>query len=91
MKLIFMMSTKMVGTLMIYDNTIIYRVWDKEEYSYQGAYSRACGDEFNFSSPSAARNSMFSGKFENKEKYDIHKYKLVRIEDWDEETHKQDV
>lgn len=56
---------------------IVYRIIDKETGEAVGSYSRAYCDEFDFSSESEARHANVHGVFEDKEKYDIAKYKVT--------------
>lgn len=55
---------------------IVYRILDNNGEA-QGSYSRAYCDEYDFSSPSEARNANVHGKFLNKEKYRIAKYRVT--------------
>ncbi len=54
----------------------LYRIYDKENKCWAGAYSRSYGEEFEFNSEEEARTSNYYGIYENKEKYDIIKFKV---------------
>lgn len=56
---------------------VVFRIIDRETGEPQGSYSRAYCDEFDFYSPSEARNANVHGKFKNEEKYKIAKYKVT--------------
>ncbi len=56
---------------------IIYKIHNKEDGNYEGVYSRACHDEFEFDSEESARSSNCHDIYEDKELYDIHKYKVT--------------
>ena len=56
---------------------VVFRIIDKETGEAVGSYSRAYCDEFDFNSPSEARNANCHGVFEDREKYKIAKYKVT--------------
>lgn len=56
---------------------IVYRIIDNKTGEAVGSYSRACCDEFDFYSLEEARHANCHGKFEDKEKYNIAKYKVI--------------
>ncbi len=62
---------------------VVCKIFDKEAGTYEGVYSRACHDEFEFTSEEDARSSNCHDIYEDKERYDIHKYKVTyeRIEE----------
>lgn len=55
----------------------VFRIVDKATGNFVGSYSRACCDEFDFSSASEARSANVHGVFEDREKYQIDKYKVT--------------
>lgn len=68
---------------------VVFRIIDRETGDPVGSYSRACHDEYDFRSPSSARNANCHGIFEDKEKYAIAKYSVVYTlldEDADKES-----
>lgn len=56
---------------------VVFRIIDKETGEAVGSYSRAYCDEFDFNSPSEARNANCHGEFKDKKKYKIAKYKVT--------------
>jgi len=56
---------------------VVFRIIDKKTGEAVGSYSRAYCDEFDFNSPSEARNANCHGVFEDREKYKIAKYKVT--------------
>ena len=56
---------------------IVYRIIDKATGEVVGSYSRACCDEYDFSSISSARNANCHGIFEDQKKYSIAKYRVT--------------
>ena len=64
----------------------VYRIIDADTGNAVGSYSRAYCDEYDFSSVKEARTANCYGKFEDKNKYKIAKYKVTYelIEDWNE-------
>ena len=56
---------------------IVYRVISRASGEACGAYSRAYCDEFDFTSPSEARSSMFSGEYQDKSRFKIAKYRVT--------------
>lgn len=55
----------------------IFRIIDKSNGEPVGSYSRACCDEYDFTSVRQARSANCHGIFEDKEKYRIAKYKVT--------------
>lgn len=55
----------------------VYRIIDKTTGEPCGSYSRACCDEFDFSSVESARESNCHGMFKDPSKYKIAKYKVT--------------
>lgn len=53
---------------------IIYRIIDRDTGEAQSVYSRACRDEYDFSSPEEARHSNCWGIYRDRVKYKIVKY-----------------
>ena len=53
---------------------IVFRIIDKKTGEAQGSYSRACCDEYDFSSAQEARNANVHGIYHNAERYKIAKY-----------------
>lgn len=66
----------------------VFRIINRATGEAQGSYSRACCDEYDFSSVAEARAANVHGVFENKAKYKIAKYKVTYelIEDDCDET-----
>lgn len=56
---------------------VVFRIVDRATGEACGSYSRAYCDEFDFQSPSEARNANCNGKFEDKNKYAIAKYRVI--------------
>ena len=56
---------------------IVYRIIDRKTGDAVGSYSRAYCDEYDFYTPSEARNANCHGVFENTEKYKIAKYRVT--------------
>ena len=56
---------------------IVHRIIDRQSGKSCGSYSRACCDEYDFSSPSEARNANCHGGFKDKKLYRIAKYKVT--------------
>lgn len=57
----------------------VYRIINKSTGDYVGAYSRACRDEYDFSSESEARRANCHGIYEDTNKYDVVKLKRCYI------------
>jgi len=55
----------------------VYRIIDRDTGKPVGSYSRACSDEYDFSSVEGARHANFHGMFKDKQKYDIAKYRVI--------------
>lgn len=55
----------------------VFRIIDKETGNAVGSYSRACCDEFDFTSASEAREANVHGVFKDKDRYKIAKYKVT--------------
>lgn len=55
----------------------VYRVLDRETHVAQGAYSRACCDEYDFVSPEEARRSNCHDTFMERAKYRVAKYRVT--------------
>ena len=55
----------------------IFRIIDRRTGQPQGSYSRACCDEFDFTSPFQARTANVHGKFMSKRKYAIAQYRVT--------------
>ena len=56
---------------------IVYRIIDKQTGESVGSYSRAYCDEYDFNSVAEAREANCHGRFEDREKYKIAKYKVT--------------
>lgn len=56
---------------------IVFRIIDSETGEPQGSYSRAYCDEYDFTSPDQARNANVHGIFQDKQKYQIAKYRVT--------------
>jgi hypothetical protein len=56
---------------------IVFRIIDRADGKPMGSYSRACCNEYDFTSPTSARHANCHGMFQNKEKYSIAKYKVT--------------
>jgi len=61
----------------------VYRIIDRSTNDAVGSYSRACYNEYDFSSVDSARKANCHGMFDDKEKYKIAKYEVnyVLIDD----------
>lgn len=55
----------------------VYRIIDKQTGEAVGSYSRAYCDEYDFRSIQEARTANCHGKFEDKAKYKIARYKVT--------------
>ena len=55
----------------------VFRIIDRSSGEAVGSYSRAYCDEFDFNSANEARTANCHGRFEDKEKYKIAKYKVT--------------
>lgn len=55
----------------------VFRVIDRQTEEAVGSYSRAYCDEYDFRSVAEARTANFHGKFEDKTKYKIAKYRVT--------------
>ena len=55
----------------------VFRIINAKTGIPEGSYSRACCDEFDFSCIEEARCSNFHGRFGNKVKYKIAKYRVT--------------
>jgi hypothetical protein len=64
----------------------VYRIIDTETGNAVGSYSRAYCDEYDFRSSREARTANVHGKFLDKDKYKIAKYKVTYelLEDYQE-------
>ncbi len=56
---------------------IVYRIINNSNGECEGSYSRAYCDEYDFESIQEARTANCHGKFEDKQKYSIAKYKVT--------------
>jgi len=56
---------------------IVYRIISKETGNAVGSYSRACCDEYDFTSVNEARTANCHNMFQDKEKYSIAKYRVI--------------
>lgn len=56
---------------------IVFRIIDRGDNEPVGSYSRAYCDEYDFESVERARNANVHGKFMDKNKYKIAKYKVT--------------
>ncbi len=56
---------------------VVFRIIDRKSGEAVGSYSRAYCDEFDFNSPSEARNANCHGVFQDETKYKIAKYKVT--------------
>lgn len=56
---------------------IVYRIIDRKTGEAVGSYSRAYCDEFDFKSEEEARTANCHGIFQDKEKYDVRKYRVT--------------
>jgi len=55
----------------------VYRIIQRDTGKAQGVYSRAYCDEYDFNSPSQARNSNCNDIHKDKDKYSIAKYRVI--------------
>lgn len=55
----------------------VFRIINRENGEACGSYSRACCDEYDFTSANRARTANCHGMFQNKEKYAIAEYKVT--------------
>jgi hypothetical protein len=55
----------------------VFRLIDRQSGNAIGSYSRACCDEFDFTSIDEARNANVHGMFKNVNKYKVAKYKVT--------------
>ena len=55
----------------------VYRIIDRKSGSRCGSYSRACCDEYDFSSVESARSANCHDIFQDKGKYKISKYRVT--------------
>ena len=55
----------------------VFRIIKRDTGEHQGSFSRACHDEYDFSSPENARNANVHGMFEDKRKFKIAKYRVT--------------
>jgi len=55
----------------------VFRIINKENGKAEGVYSRAYCNEYDFESPSDARNSHCYGIFKDELKYDIAEYEVT--------------
>lgn len=55
----------------------VFRIVDRATGEHQGVYSRAYGDEYDFSSPATARNSNCHDIYQDKNKYKIARYRVT--------------
>lgn len=53
---------------------VVFRIIQRATGEAQGSYSRACCDEYDFSSSEEARNANCHGIYRNKRRYKIAKY-----------------
>lgn len=56
---------------------IVFRIISRQTGAPCGSYSRACCDEYDFSSVSEARSANVHGLFEDTEQYAIAKYRVT--------------
>lgn len=56
---------------------IVFRIIDRKTGEPQGSYSRACCDEYDFSSVEEAQGANMFGLFKDKNKYRIAKYRVI--------------
>lgn len=56
---------------------IVFRIIDKDSGEAVGSYSRAYCNEYDFTSPSEARNANCHDVFQDREKYKIAKYRVT--------------
>jgi len=55
----------------------VFRIWNKKDKRYEGVYSRAYHDEYDFSSEESARSSNVHNIYQDKDKYDIHEFEIT--------------
>lgn len=55
----------------------VFRIIDRATGEPVGSYSRACFDEFDFTSASEARRANYHGRFEDKLLFKIAKYRVT--------------
>ncbi len=55
----------------------VFRIIDRSTGEAVGSYSRACSDEFDFSSCEEARDANCHGMFQDTRKYAIAKYRVT--------------
>lgn len=55
----------------------VYKIWNKKENKYSGSYSRACHDEYDFSSEESALNANCHGIFKDTDTYEIHRVEVI--------------
>ena len=55
----------------------VFRIISKENFGSVVSYSRACCDEFDFTSVNEARRANCHRMFEDKDKYDIAEYEVT--------------
>lgn len=55
----------------------VYRIIDRATGEAEGVYSRACHDEYDFESASAALHANCHGIHKNSKKYKIAKYRVI--------------
>ena len=55
----------------------VFRIIDRHTGDAMGSYSRACCDEYDFNSVNDARTANCHGKYQDKEKYKIAKYRVT--------------
>jgi len=56
---------------------VVFRIINNATGEAVGSYSRACHDEYDFTSEVSARNANCHGIFKDEEKYSIAKYKVT--------------
>ena len=57
--------------------TEVYRIVRRSDDKHEGVYSRGYGDEYDFGSPSSARNANCHHIYQDKKKYKINRYKVT--------------
>ena len=55
----------------------VFRIIDRQSGEAVGSYSRAYCDEFDFTSPDAARSANCHGSFKDQQKYAIAQYRVT--------------
>ena len=58
-------------------NKEVFTIVDRKVGHRQGAYSRACRTEYEFDTLHSAKNSNVHGKYKNRAKYKIQKWKVT--------------